>query len=47
MYNYTETECSEEKELMAYCKFVNRIGQEVSSDSMRLHLIPGKKKVTV
>ncbi|KFR13320.1 putative G-protein coupled receptor 116, partial [Opisthocomus hoazin] len=43
MYNYTETECSEEKELMAYCKFVNRIGQEVSSDSMRLHLIPDQK----
>ncbi|NWU61228.1 AGRF5 protein, partial [Pterocles burchelli] len=44
MYNYTEPECSKEKNLTAYCKFVNRIGQEVNSESMRLHLIPGKEK---
>ncbi|KAM9273940.1 adhesion G protein-coupled receptor F5 [Cariama cristata] len=43
MYNYTETECSKEKELTAYCKFINRIGQEVNSESIRLHLIPDKE----
>lgn len=44
MYNYTETECSKTKELRAHCKFINRIGQEVNSESIRLHLIAGKKK---
>ncbi|NWR61475.1 AGRF5 protein, partial [Bucorvus abyssinicus] len=39
MYNYTETECKK-KELTAYCKFINRIGQGVNSESIRLHLIP-------
>ncbi|NXF36947.1 AGRF5 protein, partial [Nyctibius bracteatus] len=43
MYNYTETECSKEKELTAYCKFINRIGQEVNSESIRLHLVPDKE----
>ncbi|KAM9297319.1 adhesion G protein-coupled receptor F5 [Morus bassanus] len=43
MYNYTETECSKEEELMAYCKFINRIGQKVNSRSIRLHPIPGKE----
>ncbi|XP_065488048.1 adhesion G protein-coupled receptor F5 [Caloenas nicobarica] len=39
MYNYTETECSKEKELTAYCKFINRIGQQVNSESIKLQLI--------
>ncbi|NXA91046.1 AGRF5 protein, partial [Melanocharis versteri] len=43
MYNHTEKECSKEKEFMAYCKFINRIGQRVDSEHIRLHLIPGKK----
>ncbi|NXP76067.1 AGRF5 protein, partial [Ramphastos sulfuratus] len=43
-YHYTETECSQ-KTLTAYCKFANRVRQDVSSESIRLHLIPGKKKV--
>uniref|UniRef100_A0A8C5TAL1 Adhesion G protein-coupled receptor F5 n=1 Tax=Malurus cyaneus samueli TaxID=2593467 RepID=A0A8C5TAL1_9PASS len=47
MYNYTEKECSEGKELAAHCKFINRIGQEVNSEYIKLRLIPGKKKVTV
>ncbi|OXB52962.1 hypothetical protein ASZ78_006697 [Callipepla squamata] len=38
-YNYTETECRQ-GELTAYCKFVNSIGQEVSSERMRLSPIP-------
>ncbi|XP_059684951.1 adhesion G protein-coupled receptor F5 [Gavia stellata] len=42
-YNYTETECSEGKELTAYCKFINRVGQEVNSESIRLHLIHGEE----
>ncbi|XP_021246952.1 adhesion G protein-coupled receptor F5 [Numida meleagris] len=40
-YNYTETECKG-KELTAYCKFVNSIGQEVNSERIRLSLIPDK-----
>ncbi|NXB07861.1 AGRF5 protein, partial [Cnemophilus loriae] len=43
MYNHTENECNKEKEFMAYCKFINRIGQGVDSERIRLHLIPGKK----
>ncbi|NXG95699.1 AGRF5 protein, partial [Loxia leucoptera] len=43
MYNHTEKECNKEKEFVAYCKFVNRIGQGVDSEHIRLHLIPGKK----
>ncbi|KFV46035.1 putative G-protein coupled receptor 116, partial [Tyto alba] len=43
MYNYTETECNKKQEIMAYCKFTNRIGQNVSSRSIRLHLIPEKE----
>ncbi|NWV86287.1 AGRF5 protein, partial [Dasyornis broadbenti] len=43
MFNYTEKGCSEGKELLAYCKFLNRIGQGVNSEHIRLHLIPGKK----
>ncbi|NWV39378.1 AGRF5 protein, partial [Grantiella picta] len=44
MYNYTAKECSQGKELVAYCKFINRIGQGVDSEHIRLRLIPGKKK---
>ncbi|NXJ45689.1 AGRF5 protein, partial [Spizaetus tyrannus] len=43
VYNYTETECSKEKKLMAYCKFINRIRQKVNSENMSLHLIPDKE----
>ncbi|NXH11050.1 AGRF5 protein, partial [Bucco capensis] len=42
-YKYTESECGKKKELTAYCRFVNRIGQAVSSESIRLHLIPDKE----
>ncbi|NWQ92264.1 AGRF5 protein, partial [Burhinus bistriatus] len=42
-YNYTETECSKEKKLTAYCKFINRIGQEVNSKNITLNLISDKK----
>ncbi|XP_009903609.2 adhesion G protein-coupled receptor F5 [Dryobates pubescens] len=42
MYHYTETECSKNM-LTAYWKFKNYIGQEVSSESVRLHLIPDKE----
>ncbi|NXY58855.1 AGRF5 protein, partial [Callaeas wilsoni] len=44
MYNHTEKECNKEKEFVAYCKFINRIGQGVDSEHIRLQLIPGKKK---
>ncbi|NWR44109.1 AGRF5 protein, partial [Regulus satrapa] len=44
MYNHTEKECNKEKEFVAYCKFINRIGQEVDSEHIKLHLIPGKEK---
>lgn len=40
-YNYTEMECRR-KELEAHCKFVNSIGQEVSSERIQLNLIAGK-----
>ncbi|XP_066403240.1 adhesion G protein-coupled receptor F5 [Molothrus aeneus] len=43
MYNHTEKECNKEKKVLAYCKFVNRIGQGVDSERIRLHLIPGQK----
>ncbi|NXH65590.1 AGRF5 protein, partial [Hydrobates tethys] len=43
MYNYTETECNKEEELTANCTFINRIGQKVNSENIRLHLIPGKE----
>ncbi|NXN84779.1 AGRF5 protein, partial [Bombycilla garrulus] len=43
MYNHTEKECNKEKEFVAYCKFINRIGQGVDSEHIRLRLIPGKK----
>ncbi|XP_074751627.1 adhesion G protein-coupled receptor F5 isoform X3 [Athene noctua] len=39
VYNYTETDCSKEQELKAYCKFINRIKQEVKSENITLHLI--------
>ncbi|NXL45628.1 AGRF5 protein, partial [Podilymbus podiceps] len=42
-YNYTETECSKEKDLTAYCRFINRIGQEVNSRSIKLQLITDKE----
>ncbi|NXI63988.1 AGRF5 protein, partial [Anseranas semipalmata] len=40
LYNYTETECGKEKELTAYCRFINRAGHEVKSESIQLTLIP-------
>ncbi|NXM65235.1 AGRF5 protein, partial [Serilophus lunatus] len=43
MYNYTGKDCIEEKELTAYCKFINSIGQGVDSEHIRLHLIPDKQ----
>ncbi|XP_009949747.1 PREDICTED: probable G-protein coupled receptor 116 [Leptosomus discolor] len=43
MCNYTATECSKKKELTAYCKFINHIGQEVNSENITLHLIPDKE----
>ncbi|XP_074905106.1 adhesion G protein-coupled receptor F5 isoform X2 [Buteo buteo] len=43
VHNYTEIECSKEKKLIAYCKFMNRIGQQVNSENITLHLIPGKE----
>ncbi|NXW10030.1 AGRF5 protein, partial [Fregetta grallaria] len=43
MYNYTETECNKNKEFTAYCKFINRIGQKVNSENIRLYLIPDKE----
>ncbi|NXI81804.1 AGRF5 protein, partial [Rhipidura dahli] len=43
MYNHTEKECNKEKEIVAYCKFINHIGQKVDSEHVRLSLIPGKK----
>ncbi|NXW43798.1 AGRF5 protein, partial [Nyctiprogne leucopyga] len=43
IYNYTETEHCKEKELRAYCEFINRVGQNVTSESIRLHLIPDKE----
>ncbi|XP_005521874.1 PREDICTED: adhesion G protein-coupled receptor F5 [Pseudopodoces humilis] len=43
MYNHMENECNEDKEFVAYCKFINRIGKEVDSEHVRLHLIPAKK----
>ncbi|NWS76022.1 AGRF5 protein, partial [Crotophaga sulcirostris] len=42
-YNYTEIECSKNKNFTAYCKFINRIGEEVTSESIKLHLIPDKE----
>ncbi|NXS16743.1 AGRF5 protein, partial [Mystacornis crossleyi] len=46
MYNHTEKECNKEKEVVAYCKFINRIDEGVDSEHMRLHLVPGKKKIS-
>ncbi|NWT10726.1 AGRF5 protein, partial [Vireo altiloquus] len=46
MYNHTEKECNKEKEVVAYCKFINGIEQGVDSEHMRLHLIPGKNKIS-
>ncbi|NWH51373.1 AGRF5 protein, partial [Fregata magnificens] len=43
MYNYTQTECSKQKEFTAYYKFINRIGQEVTSENISLHLISDKE----
>lgn len=44
MYNHTQKECNKDEELMAYCKFINRIGGRVDSERIRLKLIPGKDK---
>ncbi|XP_074438115.1 adhesion G protein-coupled receptor F5 [Larus michahellis] len=43
MYHYTEAEGSTDKTLTAYCKFINRIGQEVNSENITLHVICGTK----
>lgn len=43
MYNHTQKECNEDKEFMAYCKFINHIGAGVDSERIRLQLIPEKK----
>ncbi|NXO77194.1 AGRF5 protein, partial [Sitta europaea] len=43
IYNHTEKECNQEKQFMAYCKFINGIGHSVESERVRLRLIPGKK----
>ncbi|NXE00482.1 AGRF5 protein, partial [Chaetorhynchus papuensis] len=44
MYNHTEEECN--KEVVAYCKFINHVGQDVDSEHVRLNVIPGKKKIS-
>lgn len=44
IYNHTEKECNKEKAFEAYCRFMNRIGQGVDSEHIRLHLMPGKEK---
>ncbi|NXC50415.1 AGRF5 protein, partial [Penelope pileata] len=38
-YSYIETECTE-KELIAYCRFINSIGQDVNSGIIQLSVIP-------
>ncbi|KFU93211.1 putative G-protein coupled receptor 116, partial [Chaetura pelagica] len=40
--NYTETECDKDN-LTAYCKFINRLGQEVKSDNISLNVIPDQE----
>ncbi|NXK87238.1 AGRF5 protein, partial [Formicarius rufipectus] len=42
-YKHTESDCSKEKVLMAYCKFKNSLQQGVDSEHIRLHLIPDKQ----
>ncbi|XP_072188330.1 adhesion G protein-coupled receptor F5 [Excalfactoria chinensis] len=44
-YNYTESDCRE-KELEAYCKFVNSIGQEVTSQRIQLSPIPDQNSIS-
>ncbi|NXA65505.1 AGRF5 protein, partial [Mohoua ochrocephala] len=46
MYNHTEKECNKKKEVVAHCKFINRIGQGVDSEHMKLQLVPGKNKIS-
>ncbi|NWZ61635.1 AGRF5 protein, partial [Acrocephalus arundinaceus] len=47
VYNHTEKECKEDPvDLVAYCRFVNRIGQRVDSERISLHLLPGKEKIS-
>ncbi|NXN41877.1 AGRF5 protein, partial [Rhinoptilus africanus] len=43
MYNYTEEECGKDKKLTAYCRFINRIGEEVRSENITLDVIPDTK----
>ncbi|NXL60986.1 AGRF5 protein, partial [Chordeiles acutipennis] len=43
IYNYTETEHCKEKKLSAFCRFINRIGYEVKSENITLHLIPDEE----
>ncbi|NXN90857.1 AGRF5 protein, partial [Rhinopomastus cyanomelas] len=42
-HNYMETECGGQSELMAHCRFVNRVGQGVNSESIRLQPVPDEK----
>ncbi|NXP28831.1 AGRF5 protein, partial [Scytalopus superciliaris] len=42
-YNYTESDCSKEKELTAFCRFKNSLQQGVDSEHIKLHLIPDKQ----
>ncbi|NXX28388.1 AGRF5 protein, partial [Nicator chloris] len=44
MYNHTEKDCNKKNGIVAYCRFINRIGQSVDSENITLHLIPGKEK---
>ncbi|NWX74634.1 AGRF5 protein, partial [Alca torda] len=41
VYNYTAAEGKTDKKLTAYCKFINRIGQEVKSEHITLDVICG------
>ncbi|KFQ67814.1 putative G-protein coupled receptor 116, partial [Phaethon lepturus] len=41
VYNYTETKCKE-KNLTAYCKFMNHVKQEVKSEMIELSVITGE-----
>ncbi|NXN49816.1 AGRF5 protein, partial [Rynchops niger] len=43
MYNYTGAEGNTDKKITVYCKFINRIGQEVKSKNITLDVICGTK----
>ncbi|NWW90259.1 AGRF5 protein, partial [Rhynochetos jubatus] len=40
---YTELKCDGDRELTAYCKFINRVGREVYSENIKLNLIEDSK----